>query len=443
MADDIDTSTLPADAVALSGRWGDYIQGVSSGGGRFQVVYRGGVEAIYNLTEFTEGTGVGVLEGPLSLLPSQTWESARKLICEGKDFGGMRPLNPWATGSARCPDGRMAGASGDSVVGGKDAKMLVGLLHSLLVPYYRHGIGPQGTRRVWLTAETYLAPAGNQLKVTLRLINSGQEDIVLRSPDQWEGRYNPMGSGYSYITIGGYDSLGHQIDLPHLGGSALAPGQEFTDGQWVIPAGQQRDVVFLTYPEKPFPAGSYETGGGLDFIHVLAPASLKGSVGMRFRHTINNRFERNFPADDAGRAELEGARRLREAHQPPLRIGDKVTEGGWYRAVSSDKGTPEQRDSIPRLFHTGDVLPPFEVMHWSDAGTSRVGEATGWRWEAYGDAQMTVRPGERCPRSGTWLPTLPLGAPEYFHAQVRPTRMEAGRPVLKFGLPSAAQENQV
>ncbi|WP_233171759.1 hypothetical protein, partial [Dyella sp. ASV21] len=35
------------------------------------------------------------------------------------------------------------------------------------------------------------------------------------------------------------------------------------------------------------------------------------------------------------------------------------------------------------------------------------------------------------------------GAPEYFHAQVRPTRMEAGRPVLKFGLPSAAQENQV
>ncbi|WP_199101153.1 hypothetical protein, partial [Dyella sp. ASV21] len=351
MADDTaepTTANPPADAVALSGRWGDYIQGVSSGGGRFQVVYRGGVEEIDKPTKFTEGTGVGVLEGSLALSPSPVWESTRQLICEGKDFGGMRPTNPWATGSARCPDGRMAGASGDSVVGGKDGKMLVGTLSSLLVPYYRDGIGPQGTRRVWLTAETYLAPAGNQLKVTLRLINSGQEDIVLRSPDQWEGRYNPMGSGYTYVAVAGFDRLGHDFDVPDLGSSALAPGQEFTDGQWVIPAGQQRDVVFLTYPEKPFPAGAYETAGSVGFLHVLAPASLKGSVGLWFRHTTNNRFERNFPADDAGRAELEDARRLREAHQPPLRIGDKVTEGGWYRAVSSDKGTPEQRDSIPR-----------------------------------------------------------------------------------------------
>lgn len=445
MADDTDESTvnLPTDAVALSGSWNDYIQGVSSGGGRFQVVYRGGIEEIDQPTKFTEGTGVGVLEGPLSLLPSPLWEMTRKLICEGKDFGGMRPTNPWATGSARCPDGRMAGASGDSVVGGKDGRALVGMFNSLVVPYYRHGMGPQGSRPVWLTAETNIEPAGHQLKVTLRLINSGQEDIVVRSPDQWEGSYNPMGSGYSLVTVGGYDSLGHRIKLPYLGGSALAPEQAFPDGQWVIPAGQQREVVFLTYPEGPFPAGIYEVGGGLDFIHVLAPTRLKGSVGIWFRHTTNNRFERNFPADDEGRAHLEGARREREAHQPALRIGDKLSEGGWYRPVCQAEGGQEYRDDIPRRFLTGEVLPPAMVTRWSPEGTNRLGDATGWRWEAYPEAQMTGRPGERCPRSGTWLATLPLTAPEHFHANVRSARMVAGQPMLKIGLSSNALESQV
>lgn len=430
------------DAVALSGDWGDYKHGVSVANGLFRVIYRGGVPDIEKLTPYTQGTGAGVLEGPLTA-PDPRWDQARKVICEGTDFGGMNPGNSMGWGSARCASGEIKSASADPIVGGRDAKMLTYLFGNLLLSYYREGMSAQGSRQVWLEAETYVAPAGDKLNVTLRLINSGKEDLVLESPEQWEGIRNPMGEGSTYVAVGADGDTGHEFGLPRLGGTSLASGQSFPDGRLIVPAGQHRDVMFLSYTEKPFPAGNYTTRGSVNSLHVLAPASLKGSVQMWFRQTSGNRFEHNYPTNDADLSRLEAARRQREAALPALTVGSKVTEGGWYRAVGDRSSQGEPRSDVPRLFYTGDTLPAEPLVHVAADGSHDAGIATGWRWEAYLEAQLTGHPRERCPRSGLWLPTLPADAPAYLSVHVQPKRMEAGQPMLTMGLPDAAMESRV
>jgi hypothetical protein len=396
-----DTTTpardLPADAVALSGTWGGYIHDVGAGNGRFQLTYRGGVPDIEKLTPLALGTGVGVLEGPIAAKDPR-WDQVRKVICEGTNFGAMSPGNSLTWGSARCASGEFKSASADPVVGGKDAKALASVFGGLLTDYYSQGLGLQGHRVAWLEAETYIAPAGDRLKVTLRLINSGKEDIVVESPEQWRGIDNPM-ARFTVLGVGAHDDLGHKFRLPHLGSSALAQGQNFPDGGLIVPAGQHRDIVFLSYTEEPFGAGSYTIGGSLNFLHVLAPDSLKGSVQMWLRQTTGNRFEHDYPANDADLSQLEAARREREASLPALTIDTKVEEGGWYRAARKVDGK-EQRSDVPRLFHTGDVLPAESLVHLASDGSHDAGTATGWRWEAYIQAQVTGHPRERCPRSG-------------------------------------------
>lgn len=439
--DDTTFADYPSEPVALSGKLSDYTQAIRAGNGRFRVTYRGGMEEIRELFPRGQGTGVGVLEGPLTE-PDKLWEMARHAICEGKDFGGMQPGDGIFSGGTRCANGEGKGITVGSSSRGKDAQTIVGVLNAQFLPYYKQGMGPQGNRPVWLEAEIYLAPVGDKLKITLRLINSGKEDIVVRTPEQWEGSYNPLGEGYTAFGGSGYNDLGQEILFDDIGGSSLAPGQNFPDGRWVIPGGQSRDAVFLVYPKGPFLAGTYIAGGRLDFLHVLSPDSLKGSVEMWLRQTTGNRFDSNYPADDASLARLEAARREHDKFLPALPVGRNVTESGWYRAVHYVNGN-EQRSDVPRLFHTGDTLPAEPLIHLTAKGKQAADIATGWRWEAYLEAQVTGHSRERCPRSGLWVPTLPADAPAYLSAHVQPMHMEAGQPMLAIGLPDAALESRV
>ncbi|WP_248322189.1 hypothetical protein [Caballeronia sp. Sq4a] len=155
----------------------------------------------------------------------------------------------------------------------------------------------KGDRIVKLDATVNIAPTNGALLVTVEFINTGREELCLRSPATWEGTYNPIaGSSWIAVSAKRSDTSGLRRDQRELrtgffGGSAMLNASEFPNDLLCIPSMQTRTARFRVFPQASFKKGQYSIGASM-VLRVVSPAELKGVIEM---NSVNQMIE--FPHD--------------------------------------------------------------------------------------------------------------------------------------------------
>jgi hypothetical protein len=180
------------------------------------------------------------------------------------------------------------------------AKQYPGFTPAPLIDRHIKAFYATGERRVKLDASLALEPSEDKLLVGVSFRNTGTEEICLKSPSTWEGKFNPI-SGSSWIRVSGILSgtLGREaeqrIRTPEFGGAELANIEDFLGETFCIAPKQIKTAKFLVFPTARIRKGVYTVAASITVSDVFAPKELGPSLEFfSVRQTVS--FSRDYPS---------------------------------------------------------------------------------------------------------------------------------------------------
>ncbi|MFM0135317.1 hypothetical protein [Caballeronia grimmiae] len=170
------------------------------------------------------------------------------------------------------------------------------IIDGFLTAFYKHG-----DPIVKLDVTINMKPENAALLVAVTFKNTGRQEMCLRSPATWEGRYNPI-AGNSWIAVSAksekYDTRKSEeglIRTGFFGGAQMVNADEFPDDRMCIPSMQAKVAKFRVFPQSKIKKGKYLIGASIAVREVLSPAEFAGALEM---NSVNQVIElgRDYPS---------------------------------------------------------------------------------------------------------------------------------------------------
>ncbi|HEX7909457.1 MAG TPA: hypothetical protein VF534_15435 [Paraburkholderia sp.] len=255
--------------------------------------------------------------------------------------------------------------------------------------------------------------------VSVRFINSGDEWIKFKTPDQWSG--NTTGGGLGVAPFSKIGKMNPRDDWGFaLAGKKLINRNDFQDGEIHLNPGDSKMLKFEAIPDNKIAKGEYDFSG-VAFMRIACEGNFWNQQTQVDFRPIKTRItvDRDYPSTPQEREQWEKNHRA-EMSYFPIKPGATFAEDGLYRAVRTS-GT--SRSLMLKPFKAGEVATTDDVRMYTEAasGTELNGQVQ-WVWEAspptpvkqwsfdlIDGTQQFCEPGVACPRSGRWVPRVTVG----------------------------------
>lgn len=368
-------------------------------------------------------TGVGAFELILQNADVAEMKTAGQVLCDlNIQKGEHETTDPSATFSVYCREG------GQVVIKNGSLRLIPDNLQSKLYSVtskYSDRAYAEGKKIIKLDFSTYkIERKDGGYVISVQFINSGQQWIKFKTPDQWPGNtiYGDLGVAPARKITGDGENDKSTIDWGFgLAGKKLLNRDEFPDGVVTLNPGEGKILKFQTIPDNKISKGEYEFSGAA-FMNIefeRRAAALSGRVilsPIKTRITI----DRDYPTTPQEREQWEATHRANMSYRP-IKPGKTFAENGLYRAVRTTSSTHRSLQLVP--FKAGDVATTDSVKMLMERGNGiSLDGPVQWLWE--GSAPTPVKqysfdtieetrqfcePGSACPRSGRWLPRIREG----------------------------------
>lgn len=374
--------------------------------------------------EIGAAEGVRMYQGPLDDADRARLEALRSFLCRHAPRGVyLTPLPFTGMSNLRC-DIKPSPVH--------KVRKLVQMYEELMLSFYqKHTSTPI---RLDVDYEVGSQPSG--FLVTLRLINNGEQTLILRSPESWDGMIvqHPSYGTSAELTGPDFRFL--------LGGAQMINAGEYLDGEIVIPRGRSSEVRFHASPVDKAKKGA-NVSGGLISLELITPEAVRGQVDF---HTINRlrTMPRDYPATPQEWEVWEAEHRKGSIMSIGASVGNQIKEDGYYRAFAE---TPSSAKDIAgryvRPFRKGDIAPSVQNEVDEQGRIFPVGDTYRyWMWQADISSIVEARSGEACPKSGRWAPQIPSDVPNatYLNSLNTTVTVKYGERMPTFGFDDSAQK---
>ena len=373
---------------------------------------------LFSTTNESNAGGAGIVEAQEGLYDRDAANKVRLALCDPSNQAGrglqFALTDPPAMFGASCDvDGHIQERTGHIAMLPKNlfdiAGEGVGIIQANLLD--------SGVKRIWINASVRkIERRDKYFLVTIRMINSGRDEISFRRPDLWSGRFREETMSIGAINTNPKEDGGWRFELA---GQPLANKAEFDTEYVTLQGGTHRDFVFEAVPYDKYKAGIYafSLDAWMDIDWKDHGENQRSHVdfysGQQGRTVIT--IDRDYPSTPREREQWEATHRADMSFRP-VKPGEAFAEDGLYRAERLiSGGTYRSLQVMP--FKAGDIAATDAVKMPMESGDDvHINGPVQWLWE--GSAPQPVKPfateyvegtqhhcalGTSCPHSGRWV----------------------------------------